>query len=232
MANVNLIPESEGKKASWARLNITGLIIVIIVVALVLGGMFVWQRVLVVREESIISEVDKVMAEQEKYADIVAEADTLQVQLASLNQLLDDHVYWTELFWQLEASSLKNNTIDILQATKPGKVDLQGSIPSYNDLAKQMVAYQSNDFFNETKLNNAILTTAEDGTNSISYSMELWLSGDALHKTDEQVLEDSLRDYNVTQPPPEVSEEGEEAEQNAESAEGDSEAEQETENNQ
>jgi len=172
------------------------------------------------------------MAEQEKYADIVSGADTLQVQLASLGQLLDDHVYWTELFWQLEASSLKNNTIDILQATGPGKIDLQGSIPSYNDLAKQMVAYQSNDFFKGSNLNNAILTTAEDGTNSISYSMELWLAENALHKTDEQVLEDSLRDYNITPPPTEVSEEAEEEEENAGSAEGNNETEQETETNQ
>ncbi|GEM_PF-3091086 len=226
MANVNLIPEDKGKAPAWSKMTTTSLIVVIIIVAAVLGGMFIWQRVLIVREASLKEEAAKVEAEQEQYAEVAAEAKTLEIQLSSLKQLLDDHVYWSELFWQLEASAFKTNVLEALQATEPGKVEIQGSIPSYNDLAKQIVAYESNSFFKSTKLNNAILTAAADGSTRVSYNMVLWLSDDALTKTDTEVLEDSLRDYKIEQPATEeVTEEEEAAEGTTEEGETETEGE-------
>ncbi|MFC1721469.1 PilN domain-containing protein [Patescibacteria group bacterium] len=197
MPNVNLIPEDQAQKPTLAKYSNMGLILVIIIVAAVVGGMFIYQRILVVREESLQAEISKVQAEQEQYAEVAAEAGTLQKQLSGLKSLLDNHVYWSELFWQLEETSLQDTVITALQASSPGIVKMTGSSGSYGNLAKQIVAYMSTPFFSGYDLSSATLSATADGATAVDFNIILDVNESALHKTDSQLVEDSLRSIEL-----------------------------------
>lgn len=193
MANVNLIPKDEGGKKGLQRYTTRGLIVAILVVAVVIGGMFVYNRILIVRENNLKSKIEQIQKEQEQYQEVSAEALTLQVQLSSLQKLLNDHVYWSELFWHLEEASLKTGRIDSLQGNRSGAINITASVPSYTDLSKQIVAYLSDPFFETYNLTSASLSSGEDGSTRVNYNLTLVLAKNALTKTDAQVLEDSTR---------------------------------------
>lgn len=193
MANVNLIPEDQAQKPSLAKYSNMGLILAIVIVAAVVGGMFIYQRVLIVREEKIQKEIQQVQFEQEQYADVAAEAGTLQKQLSGLKSLLDNHVYWSELFWQLEETSLPDTVVTSMQADESGSVAMTGLSGSYGNLAKQIVAYMTSPFFTGYTLGSASLVADADGSSSVEYNLDLTIEKSALQKTDDEVVEDSLR---------------------------------------
>jgi hypothetical protein len=210
MANVNLIPKDQGAKPSLQRYTSRGLIVAVLVVAAAIGGLFIYNRILVVRENNFKSQTAQVLREQEQYAAVSEEAMTLQVQLSSLQKLLNDHVYWSELLWHLEEKSLKNGRIDSLQGNRSGTINITASIPSYTDLSKQIVAYLSDPFFESYSLTSASLSSDEDGSTRINYNLTLVLAKNALKKTDAQVLEDSTRVIEAV-PASEIVPEGEAA---------------------
>lgn len=220
MANINLIPESKqnGRKVDrWANLILS---LVITAVIVIIGGLFIYERVLLVSADKVEEEAMSVQNEIDQYAEVSAEAETLKKQLTSLNGLLKNHIYWSEILWQLEETTLKNVRFSSLTASG-NTVSLVGSAATYSDFSKQIVSFMSNPFFAGYTTSGANLVGSEGGATSVSFNMNLQLSDDALYKTDEEVVEDSIRSLEPESPvkEEEVEGEAEETTDNGEEAE-------------
>ncbi len=200
MANINLIPQNQLKAQAPNHSLMLGLIFAIIAVAAMFGGFFIFG--LVMDQNKKQAEADKlvVMREKESYADVSADAKLLQKQLSSLKTVLDKHIYWSQLLWNLEDRTLKTVSISSFSAAVPGQVELEAVAPQYGEVAKQIQAYIQDPFFASYRLNRASLAATADGKTKVVFSLSLQLANDALLQTDQQLIQNSQRSLELTVP--------------------------------
>ncbi len=209
MADINLIPKDQISRRTATNWSTRALLLVIIIVAAAIGGMFIYKLVLTNKQVNLGEQIAKVQQEKEQYTTVSEEADLLQRQLLNLQGLLDNHTYWSELFWQLNDSTLKEVTLVSLGGEMPGVVNLTASTTDYTAVAKQIVAYMSNPFFSDYSIDSAGLLAGAEGRTAVEFNLDLQLADNSLYKTDKQVEEDSLRTIII---PEEVVEEATEEE--------------------
>ncbi len=200
MANINLVPQNQAKTQSPNRSLTLGLVVTIIVVAAVFGGMFVFSTLLTNWQKTADEAKQAATKEKETYASVSDEAAVLQKQLTNISSLLNKHIYWSDFFWTLEDRTLKTVSLNSFQATVPGTVQVTGYAPSYSEVAKQISAYISDPFFKGYNLKQAALEANANSQVQVSFSLDLNLAENALHKTDKEISSEENRLNNLLTP--------------------------------
>ncbi|MBI4050731.1 MAG: PilN domain-containing protein [Candidatus Doudnabacteria bacterium] len=97
---------------------------------------------------------------------------THQARLNNIKVFLNNHLYWSEVLKELEKSTYKLASYASLQADQTNhKFNLTGSVPTYTDLAKLMLGFQTSPYFKDITL---ITTGLREGkTSGYQFTLEL-----------------------------------------------------------
>lgn len=81
----------------------------------------------------------------------------LKARLIALEDLLTNHVYWTQVFSMLEKYTIDDVYFKSFAATQEGSIILSAVGKDYEAVAKQLVAFQqAKDFISDAKINAAV----------------------------------------------------------------------------
>ncbi len=103
---------------------------------------------------------DQLAATNGKIASIEAKASSLnafQGQLTTVKRLLENHLYWTEFFTQVEKHTLPSVSFENLSiSTQTYTVSTTGYAPDYATVGKQLLAFQNaSDVFSSVQISSA-----------------------------------------------------------------------------
>lgn len=177
MAQINLLDgeQTRGFKRNGYSLLSKGMLVLLLLVALFYGYLYI-------RQGSIQKQINQV---REKTAEAQAEATsntdrneliTRQGQLAALNPLIDDHVYWSGLLPELARISLRQSSYVSISAAANGNLVMSVEMPTYADLDKFLQVFdlpEYNKQFRDVRV-LSISKGAEEG--SVSYVMRVQLA--------------------------------------------------------
>lgn len=63
-------------------------------------------------------------------------------KIIQVKKLLDNHIYWSQVFSQIEKTTLPNIFFSSFSGDSSGQINLQGNVPNYSILAKQVKAFE------------------------------------------------------------------------------------------
>lgn len=132
---------SLGRASTPATYIIIGLLVL---EGLGYGGLMLYQRQLVKYINETDQRAAKVNAEIGQIDQERQEAISFQSRLKNLQILLDNHLFWSSLFAELEKSTYKPAVYKDFQAN-PGenKMTITGTIPTYTDLGKFLLGLKT-----------------------------------------------------------------------------------------
>ena len=141
MSEINLLHSEQadsGINNSLAAILVARLLLILVIAAFVLYGVLFFYNW---RTNNKLTTVKQEV--QTLQAQTLADKDrnelvTRQEQLAQLETLIDQHVYWSYLLPELARVTLKSAHYTDIQADSTGKLNLTVSLPSYTDVEKYM----------------------------------------------------------------------------------------------
>jgi len=167
----------------WQNQNklIMTVLAVILIIVLGLG------TVLFLLSQSIVKQTDQVVADNKTIQDKMssqqadlADATTLQAQLANLHTLINGHVYFSPFLAELSKMTFQKAQYLNLDATPDGKIHIEGRIDNYTNLGKLVLGLSTSSKFSNVKLLSAVPST---GVNSgYLFSLNLNASSDLFSK--------------------------------------------------
>lgn len=177
MAQINLLDSQ--KKTSFSKNGYSwlskGLVALLVLVAIVYVYLYFHQNSL----QKKINDVRKKTATAQNDASnntARQELLTRQGQLASLNPLIKDHVYWSGLLPELARISLRQSAYISISAASNGNLILSVQMPSYADLDKFLQVFDLPEY-NRQFSNVRVLSISkatEEG--AIAYVMRVQLT--------------------------------------------------------
>ena len=170
--DVNLLPLSisfKSNKKILSAMMLWGIVSIILVTVVFMGLSIYSQRI---TEESLALEIEiqQLDSNINKYNELIGMAADWQVKLATVNDLLRTHIYWTNFFEVLESITLpsvyyKGFTASIINTD----INLSSYASSFTEVARQLVAYQNfPDIFKQINVTEASL---DEGI-GVSYSAQ------------------------------------------------------------
>lgn len=132
--------------------------------------------------------LDKVTAENSEYdtkilqtANATSEASSFERRLQIANQLLDNHIYWTNLFDFFEKNTINNVSYSGFRGDTKGIYDLAASGKSYHDISSQIFVFRKNQNVKTVKTNGGTM-----GDDNVSFNISISVNPDIFYKKNVQ----------------------------------------------
>jgi len=163
---VNLIPEESMEK----EISVTKLLYLamslLLAGAVVFGG-WLWANYYYNTITSTISEVNAEIAikniEISRYQQVQKEVQLLKQKITSVQELLDKHVYWSQIFNKLENYTLSDVFYKSMAADINGSVTLAAEAKDYETAVKQLFVFEeASDFVTNVTISNIVFKQAEE----------------------------------------------------------------------
>ncbi|MFH1508722.1 MAG: hypothetical protein ABIE68_01000 [bacterium] len=143
------------------------LVVIFVVIAIILGGALAGAFLLKARQNNELERLDTRQAEIVNQAssieDTIAEAQTLQSKLQMVKDMLDTHIHWTNFFAMIERSTLTDTYIEAVQLSdSTNKLGISGHTKSFDSVAEQVKAYETDKEIDEFDLESAKVNIGED----------------------------------------------------------------------
>ena len=141
MSEINLLKnELKGSSFSFAPKSMTPLYIaigVLVFEALLYGGMMFFEHSLEKQKSQLDVDAAGIESEINRSSENVNAAQSVQKRLTNLRVLLDNHVFWSQVFNELEKYTYKPIVYSTLEADViNGQFRISGLSSSYTDLGK------------------------------------------------------------------------------------------------
>ncbi len=177
MAQINLLDteQTHGFRRNGYSWLSKGMLALLLLTALFYGYMYIRQGSL----QKQINEAREKTAEAQSQATNNTDRDELitrQGQVAALNPLIDDHVYWSGLLPELARISLRQSNYVTISAAANGNLVMSVEMPTYADLDKFLQVFdlpEYNKQFKDVRV-LSISKGAEEG--AVSYIMRVQLA--------------------------------------------------------
>ena len=149
---------------------VTGLIMIVFFVLLV-HLYFTWRSEALINQAEIIrSDLTTTEGQIKSLLPRRSELARLCKKASRVDELLENHIYWTKLFYLLEKYTLPDVSWGDFSADTSGKLHLNGSAKDLNTVARQLVAFsQANDFIKKISISGVSIGE----TASFSIDLEL-----------------------------------------------------------
>ena len=162
----NLIKGEITTFIDWKK-NIRLLSINIALVLLILGaiyfGLVFWEVKATEQSQTLGGEISGLKSKIIKAEESVQEVDVFQEKLKYASLLLDQHVYWTNVFEFLENNLLSDVVITgAFTGDLSGEFKLAAQADSYNTIAKQIKILRLNKDITEVEVTGGTLNSVED----------------------------------------------------------------------
>lgn len=131
---------------------------------LVFGGLWFWQNR--TGKEILKAEQDmrQIEFDTSKISAEVANVASFQTRLANLEIILQNHLYWSEVFQYLEQNTYKAIVFDSVQSDENTHIlIISGTTLSYTDLAKFILGLKQTPKISEVELKNSTQNEEEGG---------------------------------------------------------------------
>jgi len=178
--DVNLMPAELAGKSEMAtaqKIVISGMLIVITLLALVgayLG--LTWYQLKQTRENQIIrDQISALDLQISKAKEQSMAAFALRDKLVSIRELLNQHVYWTQFFSDLEKYTLPDVYYTNFSMSGQDKLVISAMGKDYNSVAGQLSVFQqAKDFVKAVSINSAAATLDKSNNyNGVSFNINL-----------------------------------------------------------
>lgn len=126
------------------------------------GGLFLYQRPLIDQLQDLQAEIEEVKKQRDE--DFEEEAESLYAVLKSLNPLLENHLYWSNIFSKIEELTVPRVSFadfngTIAESGGSPSVTLSGKTAGYTYLAKQMKSFSQEELVSDIKVSGIQLST-------------------------------------------------------------------------
>lgn len=149
MAEINLLKNELKDRGpfSFAPKSLTPLYFtlgLLVFEAVLYGGMFFYEKYLDRQKLGVDAEITAIESEISQSQKNVDEAQSVQARLANLGVLLDNHVFWSQVFDELEKYTYKPIVYNTLEADMVrGQFRISGITSNYTDLGKLLLGLES-----------------------------------------------------------------------------------------
>lgn len=159
MAQINLLKQSAPQTDLWEKAPHIIVKFLAVALLLTLAG-YGWLYVSAKQEgQKIVSQQQQLSDEQNKALGMKNRDELLtrQQQLKEYSGLVDKQIYWSQLMPVLASSTLKTAVYNSLKVTPDGRVDLDVSVPTLQDLDKYLQVFdlpEYNKNFNNVRISS------------------------------------------------------------------------------
>lgn len=190
---VNLLPEEVLAKFEPRKKIITlGIVILICIGAIILiyGGMAWYQSRIMSKTQEVAGQIEDVDKEIVTYEEVRKESLALKNKLDKIQNLLDQHVYWSEFLEALEKYTLEDVYYTSLAGDIGGKITLIAVGRNFESVAQQYVVFkQAQDFVENVVITSASLSTSlstsgegEEAKSGVNFTIDLTINPDIFYK--------------------------------------------------
>lgn len=187
--DVNLLPEElvgqyEPRK-KLINLGITSGLTVVAVAAIYVI-MIVYQSSIVSRTETVRTEANTINQQISQLQETRTAALALKDKVEAIAERLDQHIYWTTFFAQLEKYTVPDVYYsNVFAGDINGQLTLEATGRDFSSVARQLLAFQQADDFVETVVINSAsrVSEVEGGGETVSFGIELKLVEGVFFKT-------------------------------------------------
>lgn len=186
MAEINLL-RNELQTNRQLSLNRAGKIAAYIVITLVIleglfyGGLLLYEygmnkKIMALEQENANTDLEISKTEKDRL-----KAIALQSRIKGLDLLLDQHIFWSEIFKELEKVTYKQAKFSGLEGDEgEQRIIVSGEVASYEDLAKLILGLKTSGQIKDVTLENSALASGEEQV--YSFSLELKFDPKILQK--------------------------------------------------
>jgi uncharacterized protein (UPF0333 family) len=175
MAEINLL-QNKIKDTSFAWQNQTRYVLVflwlVLITLLAVAGIFYLLKSNVDNQLETVNAQNQILQqslnEKEKS---LGDAISFQAQLANLKTLVDRHTYLSPLLNELTAKTFVLSQYQIFNLEDGGRVHLEGSVDTYQNLGKLLLGLTTSDQFSDVRLIGVSPSAGEK--NNHQFSIEL-----------------------------------------------------------
>lgn len=182
MPIIGISPEEDIEKQRKKRVILLTMVLILLVI--IIAGLWYWLYYLEAGLRNQIanleSKIKGVEAQIEEKKTLREEALTLQRQLSNLEALIENHIYWSKTFEEIEESTLKKAYFTRFTGDAAGKkITLSCQVPDFTQAAKQLSIFKENKKFTEVNV-SSLSMGAEEGKSYLSFDVTLTLTDDLL----------------------------------------------------
>jgi len=185
---VNLIKDEVKVSFDWNK-NLSVLIIVLFITGLFIAeiyfGLDWWEKQELSRAQAVNEDVARVSQEIGEMRENNAEALTYRDKALEVNNLLNNHVYWSNFFSWLEKNTLNTVKFSNFSGDLTGNYDLNAKASSFAEVSWQVKAFSDNPFTQSVEVIQASSANnkeeeVQDG--GVSFDINLKISPDIFKK--------------------------------------------------
>jgi len=185
--DVNLIKDEIRVSFDWNK-NLSILVIVLFITFIFIAelyfGLSWWEKQENTRAEALNESVSKVSREVTELKVKSDEALNYQRKAFEVSRLLDEHVYWSNLFSWLERNTLSSVSYKAFSGNLSGEYDLVAKASSYADVSWQVKTFLDDPATKNVEVTtaNAIINEEEDNEREIKFIVNLELDPEIFKK--------------------------------------------------
>lgn len=139
------------------------------ILTLTWGGLFFYKNFLNDKIEEIKNQMLALNEEEKSLENEKREIVTINNQLNNLGGLLDNHFYWSQLFSELEKTTLIQVSFSDFSAdVNKNQIAMKGLAPTYGALAQQIASFKKHPDVNNVAVSNISL-----GGQGISFAIDI-----------------------------------------------------------
>lgn len=158
MAKISLLPKKKERiKRPSSALVLT---VAFIILAVVLLGYFIslgYRYTLKGKAGDLEKEIEMMGTKSDK--EFEQEILGLQKRMTNLKTLISSHVYWSDMFEEIDELTVANVQFEGFSGDMAGEMTLEGKGANYSAVAKQLVSFLGSDKIEDADLSDISLTT-------------------------------------------------------------------------
>jgi hypothetical protein len=171
MSTINLVPEGfRQKKEKTSKKLVIIPIVLAVITGIVCAGLFFYEKTLSDKVSGLDNEIDQI--NQKISNELDTEVISFQKHLNNLKKMLDDHIYYSNVFGLIEKNTVPTVSFESFNGdVSSRKVQLEGKAISFSSLAKQVVAFREAEEISRVDFSSASIGT--DGGIGLDISLFL-----------------------------------------------------------
>ena len=185
MQEINLLQNRiKDRTDVWSRRSLvirTFLSLFLVLELAVFGGLLLLTKSNQTGIQQTEAEITAIQSEIDQQRGELVSAQAFQAQLKNIRTLLDGHLYWSAFFDELSRVTFQRAQYMTLSATAAGKLHLEGSSGSYQDIGKLLLGLSTSDNFKDVKL-LSVSTASGNVTGNYLFSVDMNVLTDILKK--------------------------------------------------
>ena len=190
---ISLVPENERDEKNYFKRNLSYIISWVVVCTLFSAGLYWFSSTklndLTIVKNGLENEKVSIQTKLAKMNEMKAKVQVLENKLNESKNLLDNHIYWTNLFVALERHTHSQVSYSGFSGSSGDELVLSASAPNYSIAAKQLLIFQSaKDFVTNVSISG--ITTdegTEDRTGGVNFSITLTLNNNVFKYQNNQI---------------------------------------------